>query len=81
MGHHADCLHMHNQREEGKIWERNTRERPKKPQAPAENQLCGNHWVAARLLFIPDGAGAFLRSGDNLGHVYLGGRAGPENWF
>lgn len=28
---------------------------------------------AVRLVFIPDRAGAFLRSGDNLGHIYLGG--------
>lgn len=61
--------------------ERNTREKPKKPQDPDENQRSGNNWVGVRLVFIPDRAGAFLRSGDNLGHVYLGGRASPENWF
>lgn len=36
---------------------------------------------AVRLVFIIDRAGAFLRSGDNLGHVYLGGRANLGNWF
>lgn len=81
VGHHTDCLHMHNQREGGKTWERNTREKPKKPQDPDENQRSGNDGVAVRLVFIPDRASASLRSGDNLGHIYLGGRASPENWF
>lgn len=69
-------------RGKGERFGRETPEKkPKKPQDPDENQRSGNNWVAVRLVFIPDRAGAFLRSGDNLGHVYLGGRASPENWF
>lgn len=36
---------------------------------------------AVELVFIPDKASAFLRSGDNLGHIYLGRRTSPGKRF
>lgn len=36
---------------------------------------------ALGLVFIPNKTSAFLRSGDNLGHIYLGGRLSAGERF
>jgi hypothetical protein len=58
--------------------------REKHPRKPQEATRPGRELpmvmtgCAVELVFISDKAGAFLSSGDNLGHLYLGGRVSPE---
>lgn len=54
---------------------------PRKPQESHKPEMRTAHLImtgcAVGLVFIPDKASTFWRSGDNLGHIYLGGRASP----
>lgn len=81
VGHHADCLHTHNQREGERFGGETPEKNPRSHKTKTSISDLVMTGCAVRLLFIPDRAGAFLRSGDNLGHIYLGGRASPGKRF